>query len=179
MHHPKNWDFVYFGSDKNRKGYLLPSLSVLQLDAGINNVREMGKGNADPNLAIVKMKDNGFTILDPTKEDYLRVYPAIKGKHHADKWTTFEVIGDTVIKEFDYDKFDLWRKSLMSEGKIKLPHRHFIGLLLKDYRRQIDKYIKGQHIPQNEHKLKIISKEESDIKTFMKKLIKEGAAYYE
>jgi len=67
--------------------------------------------------------------------------------------------------------FNEWRRKLMHEGHVPLPHDHFIRLLLTDMNREINKYAKNQHIPRSKEKFESSSQRAADIKEF-KKLVK-------
>lgn len=180
MHHPKNWELIYFPSDKSKskKPMLIPCFSILNCTAGINNVRVRSSAT-DTNLAVTNLREQGFTILDPSKHDYLRVFPARNGKYHADKFTSFEAIGESVIQEYDKNSFNEWKRQLMIQQVLKVPHKHFVRFMLVDNQREIDKYTKNQHIPQLKHKLDVVTQYAQDVRLFMKKVEKMGSKAYE
>ena len=159
MHHPKNWELVSFKDKKDEdsktvtKHLFLPVFTPLRCVAGVNEVRPNGR-RADDSVARAKFQNQGFTILDPEKYGYLVTYPAMRGVYHTDKFEILEAIGNTIVKDYDRDAMNDFRRELMQNKVLKLPHKHFIRLMLIDNRRSIDKYIKDQHIPETAVKLK-------------------------
>ena len=96
----------------------------------------------------------GWTLLDPVKHDYMRVYPAHKGNYHTSKWIRLEKVGRRVIEHFDQDGFDQWRLSLMREGAINPPHPQIAGLRLIGMNRALSRLERDQHIPEVANRLK-------------------------
>lgn len=182
MHHPKNWQLVYIKpeDDKRKKDrpLLVPKFSILKLEPGINSVKMMGRG-VQSNIAIANAQERGFTIIDPEKHDYIRVYPAIRGNYHCDKWTEFEQYGSSLLNTFDHDGYNIFRKNLVRDGVIGLPHKHFMNLVLHENQKLIIKYSQLLHNPNHEASHKKALKHDADLKEAMKKIQEEGRSYYE
>ena len=153
MHHPKNWELVYIdgGSEKKKKTkpILVPQFSVLRVEAGINNCRASG-GTVQTSIAIAKAQERGFTIIPPGQHDYIKIYPAIKGKFYSDVFTEFEQYGTSLITNFNNDLFNKFRVKLVREEIIRLPHAHFVRVLQAENNKLINKYSQLQHNPNHE-----------------------------
>ena len=178
MHNPKNWELHVTGKGKTQKGILLPSFSVLRLTAGVNLVRANGK-KPNPSIAIANMQEKGFTILDPEKHDYLRVYPCTKGQRYEDKFTHFEQVGTSIIRSYDHESYNEFRRMLMLEGHIDLPHEHFITVMILDNQKLIDKYAQLQHNPNHEALYKRAVEKDKFLKQAKQAIKKHGREAYE
>jgi hypothetical protein len=182
MHHPKNWSVAYFdktiGKKSVKTALLLPELNPMYCQGGVNLIRTSG-GQIDTMLSYAKMREEGFTILEPHKHDYLKVYPCKGGTHTADRWTNYEFIGKSVLSEHDSEGYNEWRRQLILSGAISLPHKHFVRLMLVDMGRQYDKHSKAQHLPQAKEKMKTAQQLIDDVKEFLNLLSKQGKQVYE
>ena len=182
MHHPKNWELVTFKEEGEKRAkmlhLLLPVFTSLIAVDGINEVRSNGK-SADDSVARARFMNQGLTILDPLKHDYLVTYPARGGTYYTDRFEVLELVGDVVVKSYDKDAFNEYRRELMRQQVIDLPHSHFVRLMMIDNRRSIDKYIKDQHIP--EHAVKLTRHQNIDryLKMAIGNVQKKGYGAYE
>lgn len=176
-HNPQNWELVVQGSGKSRTAYLLPSFSVLRLTAGVNLVRKNGK-TVNASVAMAKMQDDGFKILDPTEHDYLRVYPCVRGNRYEDAFTSFEQIGTSIIRSYDHEAYNEFRRMLMMEGHISPPHEHFITIMIMDNQKLIDKYAQLQHNPNHEALYKTAIQKDKDLKLAKQNIKKLGREAY-
>jgi hypothetical protein len=183
-HSPRNWERYEFKlqpNDKRKKAesihLLLPSFSTLRLTMGVNGVR--GGARPDAGLAISNLKDKGMKILDAADYDYLRMYPARGGSYYSDKWTTVQVLGRDVIFDFNHEGFADFRRKLILDGKIDLPHKHFIQLLKIRKQRAIDRIAQDQHIPERAIQLRARQAEIRAIIEFETRLNKLGIDAYD
>jgi hypothetical protein len=178
IHNPKNWELVNFKVDKKAVPRLLPKLGVLRLTPGVNLVRK--NGNAiNSSIAIANLEDRGFTIIDPNKFDYLRVYPCINGSRYEDRFTVFEQLGGSLITSFNHEEFNEFRCQLMREGALDLPHEHFIKLMINENQKLIDKYSQLQHNPNHAALYKNAIQKDKDLKQAKQALKKDGVIVYE
>ena len=182
MHHPKNWELVSFDeqTEKGKKtvNLLLPSFTSLVATDGVNEVRTNGK-RPDDSVARARFQNEGLTILDPIQYDYLVTYPAKSGTYYTDKFEILESIGGTIVKDYDRKAFNNFRRNLMKKKVFKLPHSHFIKLMIVDNRRSIDKYIKDQHIPENAVRLLRHQNIDKNLKFAIKQVERKGYSVYE
>ncbi len=182
MHHPKNWELVSFteeGEKRSKTIYLLlPVFTTLVTTDGVNEVRSNGK-HADDSVAQARYRNAGLTILDPLKYNYLVTYPAKHGTYYTDRFEVLEQVGNVIVKDYDYDAFNVFRRELMKQKVFNLPHQHFIRLMMIDNRRSIDKYIKDQHIPENAVKLTKHQNIDKNLKQAIRNIEKRGYAVYE
>ena len=182
MHHPKNWELVYLKHDddkrKKDKPILVPIFSTLRLEPGINNVKLMGR-SIQPNIAVSNAQERGFTVLSPEKHDYMRVYPALNGTYHTDKWTEFEQYGTSLLTTFNKEDYNLFRKNLVKDGFINPPHKHFMNILIHNNAKLINKYAQQVHNPNHKKAYEKAVKKDADLKECMKKIMDLGISYYE
>ena len=129
-HNPENWELKMYPAtietDEGKRKrqsipVLLPVLTSLPETPGVNATRAVGK-RLDSSTMRARMQDIGWTLLDASKHDYMRVYPANRGNYHTTKYIRFEQIGRRIIEHFDHEKFDDWRLSLVRDGHINPPH---------------------------------------------------------
>jgi len=179
-HHPENWEVVVYtqsksGDKKTKKisiPILLPVLSTIVEEAGVNGVRMQGK-RPDSSLLQTRMIQSGWTILDPNRHDYMRLYPAINGgSHFSNKFTKIENLAGRIIKTFDEEMFRDWRCELMVSGAIALPHKAIIQLMLIDQNRSISKREQNQHTPEGAARLQAAYDKYSDIETASNRITK-------
>ena len=182
MHHPQNWELVSFREEGEKRAkvnhLLLPMFTTLIARDGVNEVRSAGK-TADDSVAKARFMNQGLTILDPLKYNYLVTYPANGGTYHTDRFEILEKIGNVIVKDYDYDAYNEFRRNLMKEKVFDLPHEHFIKLMMIDNRRSIDKYIKDQHIPESAVKLSKYQNIGRNLKTAIQNIKKKGYSVYE
>lgn len=160
-HNPENWElrvFDKYSTDEGkRKRYtvaiLLPVLSSIPEVPGVNGTKAVGK-HLDSGLMRTTLRDNGWTILDAAKHDYLRIYPAIKGNYHTSKWIRLEKVGKRIIEHFDSEGYDEWRLQLMQTGVIDTPHPQIAALRLISMDRAMSRLERDQHIPEVANRLK-------------------------
>jgi hypothetical protein len=160
-HHPENWELVMFektlsGEEKRKRitiPLLLPVLSSVQEEPGVNGTRAVG-GRLDSSIMRTSLRDRDWTIIDPKKHDYLRVYPAHKGNYHTSRWIRLEKIGRRIIEHFDQKGFDDWRRSLIAEGHLNPPHPQIAELRLISMNRSMSRLERDQHIPEVATRLK-------------------------
>ena len=180
VHNPQNWELIYTSSEdkrKKEKPLLVPNFSVLRLEPGINNVQLSGS-KISINRAVADAQENGFTIIDPEDYNYIKVFPALGGKYYCDIFTSFEQIGSSLITNFDHQSFNDFRRKLILDKVISLPHKHFIRLLLSDNLKIITKYSSSLHNPNHEALHNKAVKVDNDLKFFMKQIEEQGIEYY-
>lgn len=178
MHNPKNWELCYINTGKKTKPLFLPQLSILRLTAGVNLVR-MNGNKVSTGIAVAKAQDEGFTIIDPNRFDYIRVYPAIGGNRYEDAFTEFEQLGGSLIRTFNHDKFNEFRCELMRDSILDVPHEHFIKIKIQENSKVLNKYAQLQHNPNHEALYHKAVKKDKDLKQALQELKKSGAAVYE
>jgi len=173
MHNPKNWELKHIKQGKKNKPVLLPQFSVLRFTAGVNLVK-----NGSSTLAVANAQEQGFTVIDPNKHDYIRVYPCFNGKRYEDAFTEYEQLGGSLIRSYNHEGFNKFRAELMLKGEISLPHEHFIKLMIQANQKLIDKYSQLQHNPNHEAQYKKAVQKDKDLKQAKADLKEEGAAVY-
>lgn len=184
-HNPENWELKIFDTmttieDKKKKisvAILLPSLSSIPETPGVNGTKTIGQ-HIDSGVMRTALSDNGWTILDASKHDYLRVYPAHKGNYHATRWTSFEKVGKRVIQNFDNDSYDQWRLQLMQKGIISTPHPEIASLKLIKMDRAMARLERDQHIPEVSARLKNKQMEYKQIKSAIARIEQYGVNAY-
>ena len=152
-HNPQNWQLVKFPTKgkKKDKYLLLPELSTLVCVAGVNMVQEIG-GRLDTTFAKANLMKNGYTIIEPEQHNYLCSYPVKHGTRYDLIFNEYEQIGTTVIETFDHAAYNEFKRELVANGVIDIPHQHFIKLLIHETRPLIDKYANLLHTPTGQQK---------------------------
>jgi hypothetical protein len=187
-HNPRNWEFIYFEetqktegkrAKKIKKGYWLPLLSTIQEHPGVNGVRDGGNGRIDSSITRTKMKDKGWTILSPSDFDYMRIYPALNGKYHSNKFEKLESLAGTLIKEFDHDSFNQWRLELLKSGSIPAPHHSILKRIRLDAAEQINRQMRYQHIPEIKQQIENLQNIISDMDKAIQEIQEKGLEAYE
>lgn len=193
-HHPKNWELNYFykdeeevsGTGKNktveivRKEYpvMLPSLSTQKEIAGVNGIEHAGRGQANSTIWKAKLFEQGWTIIEPSKVDYLRVYPCRNGNYHATKFDKLENLGGMLVNTFDHEAYKLFRLELVSSGIIRPIHPHIIKQRIIEIQRLCERKYQSQHIPQIAEQLNNLEKAKKDIGIFLERLERLGVDVY-
>lgn len=184
-HFAENWELVLFETkpEEGKKGrrveipLFLPMLSTIPEEAGVNGCRTVGQ-RLDSSLLKAQMINKGWTIIEANQHDYLRTYPATRGTYYTTRWTTLEKVGSRILHSFSRDEFNEWRRELMDNGSIPLPHPQIVKLQLIDQNREISKLEQNQHIPEIAVKLKSAHKRHADIKKGIARIQKLKAKTY-
>ena len=186
-HNPENWELKMYPAtietDEGKRKrqsipVLLPVLTSLPETPGVNATRAVGK-RLDSSTMRARMQDIGWTLLDASKHDYMRVYPANRGNYHTTKYIRFEQIGRRIIEHFDHEKFDDWRLSLVRDGHINPPHPQIASLMLISMNRAMSRLERDQHIPEVASRLKSKQEKYKNTKKAIDRLEKYGAKAYE
>jgi acyl-CoA synthetase (AMP-forming)/AMP-acid ligase II len=174
-HHPKNWELVGIeketGSGKSKKTtvkyYWLPLIHDHHLAAGVQGVRGQG-AHVDGTISKAQAVNEGWILLEPSKYDYIRIYPANRGSFHCNKWTKLENLGGEIVRTFDKSSHDNWRRELVLNGDLPLPHAAMLQRQIVIAERSINRKLSQQHIPQ----IKKDIDHQSNIITIMRETIK-------
>lgn len=186
-HNPENWELKMIegysmteeGKRKKQKTpMLLPVLSSIHEVPGVNGTRAVGS-RIDSSIMRTNLLDQGWTIIDPIKHDYIRVYPAHKGNYHTSKWIRLEKVGRRVIEHFDADSFDEWRIEIMKSGVLNPPHPQIASLRLISMNRAMSRLERDQHIPEIANRLKTKQVELKNTKAAIARVEKLGGLAYE
>lgn len=187
-HFPANWEFGYWTkkitkgkkTDELQLPVFLPEIRMERVVPGVNGVHQIAGELGDPSSRLGKLRQSGHVILDPRDHDYMRVYPArYGGKKHTPKFETYRILANRVIRSFDKAAFNQWRIELMVNGFIDLPHDHFLELALIDAKKDPQKYLNQQHIPEMKSTLESIYKKIEDMTAARLAVQDRGLAYYE
>jgi hypothetical protein len=177
MHNAKNWELVEMKVGGKKQPIFLPILAALRCTAGVNLVRSNGSG-IDTRIAFADVQERGFTVIDPEKYDYLKMYPCTNGTRYEDAWTSFEVYGNEVIRGYDMQGFNDFRLMLMREQALKLPHEHFIKKMIVAQSKRITKYSASLHNPEHKALYDKASKQEKLLKQALQAIKKDGFEVY-
>lgn len=184
IHHPKNWDLIMIPTKNPKKGdpkhkaYWLPNLNQLIEEPGCNNVTGT-KDNPDSRLARTTLIDDGYTILSPLNYDYMRVYPAHKGKYHTTKFVNIEVLGGEMITTTDRNAFNEWKKSLVADGHIAPPHPQILKRVMHKQQELIVMHGSKPHIPHAVEMHKVAEQKLQSMREAAKAVAEQGREYYE
>lgn len=174
-HHPFNWEIAYIKKGKKTYPVLLPQLKTIQEMAGVNGVRD----NGDNNMLISKLKRQGYTIIDPNVNDYMRIYPAHGGNYYTSKFEKLENLAGRLIKSFEQDEFTDFRMGLVASGAINIPHEHVLKLMKLDQNDKINQFSKDQLNPSTKSKMVAAIAKLEDIEKAIAELKEKGIDSYE
>ena len=178
FHNPRNWDIAKFKDGKKEVCLLLPSFNSLILEAGVNNVRANGN-RIDYSYALAELTQQGCTILQPEKFDYMVKYPVHGGFHYCTKFLQVEEVAGTVITTFDDDAFNIFRRDLMAKGLIAVPHEHFIRLMLHQNKTKMNRLSSQLHNPASKARYEELEIYEKQVKQARDLIKKQGVKAYE
>ncbi len=178
-HHPLSWELIIFDnpnkkSKTKRIPLLLPLLQKISHIAGVNGVRDGG----DLTIMNGQLSRDGWVILHPNKHDYMQVYNAIGGKYYAPKFMDIQKLANRVIKRFDQDKYNAWRKSLIVDGHVELPHDHVLQLMDIEYQEKINATSKDQHLPHMAKRKKDCEQKHKDLLIAIETIKQHGIGNY-
>ena len=180
LHHPTYWEIVEFKEElpkKVSKFIFLPLLKTQLEIPGVNCIRVNGN-QTDTAFARSKLESSGWQIIDPKSHDYLRVYPARNGRYFTSKFQQLENLGGEILKSFDHESFNFWRRELMAKGVINLPHPQILKRMVVAMGQKIDRHAKNQHIPEINIKMKRYQEQIDQMKTAISDIKTKGAQAY-
>ena len=178
MHHPTSWIAREIGTGKKKKWIWLPKLNKFIEKPGVNNIRGQ-VGATDSSLARTQFQDQGFTILHPSKHDYMRIYPAIKGKYHTTKFFTLENLAGEIIFKEKTEELETWLCSLISGGTLEPPHEHIMKRIMHKQQELINMHVNKSHLPLQKGQLSEAETLLQGMQAATDGIMKEGKSYYE
>ena len=178
MHHPTSWSLEYITDGKKSKPIFVPKLARFILKAGTNGI---GGTDDNPQTAVARVQqmDRGNIIIDPSKVDYLRVYPAIGGDLTLNKWTKIENLGGKVFFLKDDEGFREFRKNLVRDEIVEPPNPLVIKGIIRKQQEIIVMHNSKPHIPQASKEATAAEKKLEDMRTALAAIEKHGKKYYE
>lgn len=178
FHNPRNWEIANFKSGKKDTFLLLPKFNSLILEAGVNNVRANGS-QIDYSYAVAELQKQGCTVIRPEDFDYMVKYPVHGGYHYCTKFLKVEEVAGTIITEFDHDSFNEFKRTLILNGVIQIPHEHFVRLLLHQNKTKINRLANQLHNPSSKARYEEALEFEKQVKQAKEELKKNGIKAYE
>lgn len=163
--HPANWQFQYFdieettGSGKSQKtqtvskGFFVPHIRMERIVPGVNGIHQIEKEIGNPASRIGKLQQEGWIYLNPNQHDYMKMYPVRGGRYHVPKWLDVNVIAGRLITKMDLAAKNKWSVGLLLNGVLPKAESHFWELMIIDYKKRPDRFIKSQHIPEIKKKI--------------------------
>lgn len=184
--HPSNWLFEYFDvevekgkkTETVKKGFFVPFVRMERIIPGVNGVHQVQKEIGNPSARIGQLQQDGWTYLDPRKYDYITVYPVRGGRYHVPKWLTPKVIAGRLIEKLDREAKNKWVIDLMLKGDLPNPEPHFWELMVLDYKRRPERFIKNQHLPEIKRKIDAEYKIIDDMKQAIADFEQKGLEVY-
>jgi hypothetical protein len=179
--HPSNWVITYVGTGKQKRPVWIPAIRSLKLMAGTNGIRSIN-GQLDTSLFRANLMEKGWTILDPTKYDYMRVYPCqYGGSLHLDKNVKLDVLAGHLIRDTTevYMAHCQMGINLILSGDIQPPHEHFLKLIIQAKKKVIPRHVQNQHIPELAAKYKALKDEVAEMEKALSLYQKQGIRVYE
>lgn len=190
MHHPKNWElYVFEKKTRKKKGeedtpepeeypLFIPKLTKLIESPGVNNVQNSGR-SIDSSYAQSQFYNKGFEILRHQDHDYLRIYPAQGGNHYTHKWVQMELIGSELLRTTDKLGQAEWKRKLVADQYIDLPHPGIIKIITRKMESNITRLQQRAHIPAIKMELEREEKNLANAKKALELLTKKGVKAYE
>lgn len=184
---PANWLWVEFEVTKQTKsktttttiGAFVPNVEFEQIRPGVNGVRQLRGELGDVSNRIGQLQRDGWVYLDPNRHDYIRVYPAQRGKYHDIKWMDIRVLANRVIKTMDYQAFWRWVIGLLVNGDLGVVEPHFWELFIGDFHKRTQRIINQQHIPEMAAKLQKQYAQLDAMRAFVDDYKKDGMEVYQ
>ena len=164
-HYAFNWEVVIFeeapkGKSKaKRTALLLPDLTKIPHMPGVNGVRDGG----DLTMLNGLLNREGWQILHPGQFDYLNVHNGIGGKYYQTRFMDVKKLANRVIERFNKEKFNLWKKSLVFDSKIPLPHPHILQIKEIELQDKLNN-LRDLHLPHVAKKQESIQRQLADLK---------------
>lgn len=163
--HPANWQYEYFdipvetGTGKNKKtevqkkGFFVPHIRMERIVPGVNGVHQIRNEIGNPSSRIGKLQQEGWIYLNPDQFDYMKMYQVRGGMYHVPKWLDVNVIAGRLITKMDNVSKSKWAIGLMMNGVLPKAESHFWELMIVDYRKRPQRFMKQQHIPEIKKKI--------------------------
>ena len=156
----------------------MPKLNKIPETAGVNLVRGE-QGATDSTLAQTTFIQRGFTVLNPAKIDYVRVYPAIGGRYHTTKFMKLENLAGEVIKKNDTAAMNEWLCKLIADGHIEPPHPHMTKKIMNMQEQLITMHTNKQYLPLAKAEMSAAEQLLEGMKEATAAVQKHGVKYYE
>lgn len=154
----------------------VPRFTIEIIRAGINGCKQIRGDVGDAGNRIGQLQQEGFTVLDFNRHDYMRTYPAQDGgTYYAPKWSKIQTIAGRVIREFDHQGFLFWRLELINSGLAPEPHDVFIDLMIRDFSGVPNRWASKQHEPSAKAQYELQSSKLARMKTAQKEMKERGS----
>tara|TARA_S200002703_G_scaffold85428_1_gene73724 strand:- start:16 stop:675 length:660 start_codon:yes stop_codon:yes gene_type:complete len=182
-HNPKNWrlepvKIAGKGKAKDKIVYAwLPHIATEVERAGVNGIRTDGR-SIDSTMRQATLNREGWVVILPHQVDYLRVYPARRGKYYTTKFFKLENIAGDLVKSLDKEAWSQFRIQLVVDGLIKPPHPTMLERIRIRRARHIDRYVRQQHIPQLLSKMQSIQAEVDNMAAGIAEIKTDPREYY-
>lgn len=184
--HPSNWRFAYIdipvksgkSTKMEKRGYFLPSIRMERVVPGVNGIHQISGEIGNAGSRIGKLQQLGWIYLEPSKYQYISVYPVRGGRYHAPKWESVRVVGNTLLRSFDEKGFLQWSASLILDGTFHVIEPHFWELMKIQHNKTINRLSASQHIPEIKIKLNESYKIAEDMLSFMQRYEELGINIY-
>lgn len=185
--HPSNWLFQYFDVEVEKgkktevvkKGFFVPHVRMERIVPGANGIHQIDKELGNPSSRIGTLQSQGWTYLDPRKYDYMVVYPVRGGRYHVPKWLQPKAIAGRLITKMDNIAKLKWNVSLLVNGDLPFPETHFWELMIIDYQKRPERFLRDQHIPEVKKKIDADYQIISDMKKALKDFEERGLEVYQ
>ena len=106
-------------------------------------------------------------------------YPVHGGYHYCTKFLQVEEVAGTVITTFDQSAFNEFKRNLMLQGVIELPHEHFTRLILHRNKNKINRLSNQLHNPSSKARYEEAIEFEKQVKQARDQIKKHGVKAYE
>ena len=188
MHHPKNWELYIFEVANRKKGedveetrkipLFIPKLTKLIEKPGVNNVVNYGS-QVSSSYSQSNFIERGFEILQHNQHDYLRMYPAQGGKFYTHRFVELELIGNELLRSTNTEGYAQFRKDLVKNGHLEIPHTGIIRIIIKKMNDQITMLKKKINSPAHQEELETEENRLEYARIALETLEKKGVKAYE
>lgn len=164
-HYAFNWEVVVFeepakGKSKaKRTALLLPDLTKIPHMPGVNGVRDGG----DLTMLNGLLSREGWQVLHPRDFNYLNVHNAIGGKYYQVRFMEIRKLANRVIERFNREDFNNWRRNLIANKQVPLPHPHILQIKEIELQDKINN-LRDLHLPHVAKKQESLQLQLADLK---------------
>jgi hypothetical protein len=163
-HHRDQWELVVVKG----KPEFLPQFGKLLEMAGCNGVESV-RGGTDSVMARAELQEKGITVL-PMEMGYVTRFPTKSGGwYYTLKWNTPKEIAGRLISKLDVDKWNSFRRELISTGVLDSIDPDLVSIMVHDLEREKDRLVPQQHIPERKLDMDKIDKQIADMQIALTK----------